>query len=57
MQHYVPNLALEVTKHNEDSANAEKQINLQGFLVGEKALAYPWDCSFLPIWRLHSSIP
>jgi len=32
--HYVPNLALEVTQHNEDSANAERSINLQGFLVG-----------------------
>jgi len=39
VQHYVPNLALEVTQHNEDSANAERSINLQGFLVGEHKLA------------------
>jgi serine carboxypeptidase-like clade 2 len=32
--HYVPNLALEVVRHNEDPANAEARIELQGFLVG-----------------------
>lgn len=34
LQHYVPNLALEILHHNKESNDSSK-INLQGFLVGE----------------------
>ena len=40
MQHYVPNLALEVARHNEVSANADTKINLEGFLVGENSFIF-----------------
>lgn len=44
VQHYVPNLALEITRHNE--VPEDKVINLQGFLVGKTP--------FTTIARCHS---
>ena len=36
LQHYVPNLALAITKFNKDQIDEERKINLQGFLVGKQ---------------------
>lgn len=41
LQHYVPNLSLEVLRHNKESPK-EQQVNLHGFLVGK----FPFSSSY-----------